>query len=119
MTHTHPGHTAWVQRPANSTATTPNMAAPTAAVAIQPYQYIAGARNPNAGSATSRVWCVPATTTPSEGRTVKTARSLARATTHRTANVDPKENVKLAIGAEYITRENPEWWWTRQRSGRH
>jgi hypothetical protein len=43
------------------------MNAPSAAVAVQPYQYIAGARNPIEGSTTSRAWCVPRRTTPIEG----------------------------------------------------
>ena len=37
-------------------ATSPITSAPSAAVAVQPYQYIAGARNPIAGSTVSREW---------------------------------------------------------------
>jgi len=78
---THPSQNARVRRPGNSAATRPNVDAPSAAVAAQPYQYIAGARKAIAGAATSRERWVPARTTPNEGKTVKSARSLARTIT--------------------------------------
>src|SRR4029450_5021607 len=66
-THNHPGQNLRVHRSGNNVAIRPNKSAPSAAVAVQPYQYIAGARNPSEGSTTSRAWCVPGRTTPIEG----------------------------------------------------
>ena len=43
------------------------MSAPNAAVAVQPYQYIAGRKLPIDGPTVSREWCVPRSTTPIVG----------------------------------------------------
>ena len=58
-THNHPRQKPFVQASGMSAAHRPTTPAPNAAVAVQPYQYIAGARKPSAGSAKSRVWTVP------------------------------------------------------------
>jgi hypothetical protein len=54
MTHTHPDQSRRVHVPGRSAAASPGTSAPSAAVAVHPYQYIAGARNPIAGATVSR-----------------------------------------------------------------
>src|SRR6516165_2962136 len=50
-THTHPGQNQRAQRAGHSVAREPITSAPSAAVAVQPYHHISGARKSIAGSA--------------------------------------------------------------------
>ena len=54
MTHNHPNQNGRSQLCGKSAAPTPNMSAPNAAVAVQPYQYIAGIKLPIDGPMLSR-----------------------------------------------------------------
>ena len=67
VAHNNPGQNQRVHRSGNNAAIRPNISAPVAAVAVQPYQYISGARNSSEGSATSRERCRPTKTMPSVG----------------------------------------------------
>src|SRR5271170_597090 len=105
ITHTHPGHRCRAEPRGNHAATTLTISAPIAAVAAQPYQYIAGARKPIAGSVTPFVCCVPASTIPSEGKTVNSAKSFATAITYRKPNVVPNANAKRRNAADDVMRD--------------
>ena len=62
-THNQPHQARCVHRLGKDAATTPHMSAPSAAVAVQPYQYIAGKKLAIDGPIVSREWCVPRSTT--------------------------------------------------------
>ena len=53
ITQAHPDQSMRVQRSDRAVAARPATSAPSAAVAVQPYQYMAGARDPRAGSTMS------------------------------------------------------------------
>jgi len=65
--HAHPDQNHRAQRSGKSAAPKPNISAARAAVAVQPYQYIAGRKLPIDGATVSREWCVPQSTTPIVG----------------------------------------------------